>query len=630
MKKKYYLLFLCATGFAMASAEIEQDIFADLENPRNFDLKKAVQQDPKQGYNVFGNGESVPDLGNENSPFEDGEIPMVAQQESMGNEKSMGNVSTKVIPTNQGGAMLEINGDDIKVNSEVLNDEICATILQLTEYLYLGTKRYAKDKRVYPDAFGDGPIKPPVFKFLTSSGVVIFAPIWGLDGGKEKAITGMIAFFVPKTENKDLILWVCHKGSQGEDFEFLGGYGGASWGSNFKSGKASVVAETLGLDKKYGVLSFHEGYYKKIISMKQSLEENLNKLFTHLGIKKFSEFRSSKSEVTQQEVDNWRGRSVKVYIFGHSQGGGLTQVGAPYITTLIGRWLYGNSFDNKTFNVCHAICMSPARAIGDEHTMDVVQDVMGKGNIFGWCSPIDIIPCLPLGHNIDKRPIAKIRATIGLMILKAISVFLPKDWSELVSAISSTKFNYETLPIFAYVDYGEVLGRYCEEGIKVYREYLRIMKEKGAKVEEKQFQKKIDSWNRITKQIPEIRKIVTSMQKNYFKAHTSNIVVSKWYVLKAVHYLRKLINKVPVEDLLASQHLGAFTILQNKDMKPPVRYEMLYNASLPDSNIQKAINRGIEYERWKGEFVPETKPKNEFKIESIDTDALKTAPMVTN
>ena len=620
MKKKYYLLFLCATGFAMASAKIEQDIFADLENPRNFDPKKAVQQDTvKDAFvdnDMFGNEKSVFEQKDEIRTPEDRETYIIAQQESMGNEKSMGNVSTKVIPTNQSGAMLEINGDDIKVNSEVLNDEICATILQLTEYLYLGTKRYAKDKRVYPDAFGDGPIKPPVFKFLTSSGVVIFAPIWGLDGGKEKAITGMIAFFVPKTENKDLIIWVCHKGSQGEDFEFLGGIGGASWGSNFDSDKASVVAETLGLDKKYGVLSFHEGYYKKIISMKQSLEENLNKLFTHFGIKKFSEFRSSKSEVTQQEVDNWRGRSVKVYIFGHSQGGGLTQVGAPYITTLIGRWLYGNSFDNKTFNVCHAICMSPARAIGDEHTMDVVQDVMGKGNIFGWCSPIDIIPCLPLGHNIDKRPIAKIRATIGLMILKAISVFLPKEWSELVSAISSTKFNYETLPIFAYVDYGEVLGRYCEEGIKVYREYLRIMKEKGAKVEEKQFQKKIDSWKQIKKQIPKIRKIVTSMQENYFKAHTSNIVVSKYYALKAVHYLRKLINKVPVEDLIGSQHWGASVLLQNKDSKRPVWYEMLFKESLIDSNIQKAIDRGIEYERWKSKIVPKSKPKGERNIES--------------
>ena len=604
MKGKYYLLFLFATTFAVANIKSEAgDIFNETRLVRDFDSQEeATQQenivevkDSFAGKDVFGNTKSVFEQENEIGASEDGESYIIAQQ------KTMKDALIKVIPTNQDGAMLKINGDDIKINPKVLNDDRCAMILQLTEYLYLGTKRYAKDKRVFPDAFGPGPLKPPVFKILTPLGVVIFAPIWGLNGEREVAIVGMLAFFYM---DGSWYFFVIFEGSQGESFEFLGGVGGASWGSNFKSGKANVIAEILGLDKKYGMLSFHEGYYKKIISMKTSLEQKLNELFTHLGIKKFSEFKPSKpGNVTQQDVDNWRGCSVKVYIFGHSQGGGLTQVGAPYVTTLLGRWLYGDSFDNKTFNVCHAICMSPARAIGDEHTMDVVQDVMGKGNIFGWCSPIDIIPCLPLGHNIDKRPITKIRATIGLIILKAISVFLPKEWSELISAISSTEFNYETLPIFAYVDYGEVLEQYCDIGIKVYNDYLGTVQKTKAKGDQKAIQKKIENFKQIKKQMPKIRSIVTAMQDNYFKAHASNVIISKYYALKAVHYLRKLLNIVPVVDLIASQHLGALIMLRNPDNGKNLKIEKLFNWELPGSNISKDIWRGVEYEKHKNALI---------------------------
>ncbi|MGX8716718.1 MAG: hypothetical protein ACSW8C_01865 [bacterium] len=624
MKKKYYLLFLCATSLVIANVKQEVgDIFNDTrltkDTPYISDSKEEVFAENNNSVEV-------------NDPFELKDIsdsiyekasPSVVSTPKVKREKPL-----KVIGTRTQDSMLIINGDDVKVNPKIFNDALCRDCLQMTEYLYLATKRYDKDHRVYPGAFlkkTDLP-KPPTYNTLTNRGIEIFAPIMGVNGGIEEAIIGMLAY---RLQQGHLEVFIVLEGSQGEPFEFLGGIGGASWRTNFLSDKKIIEAQELNLDKKYGKLSFHEGYLGKICTM-DLFTKPIPALFKHLNIKDVSEYNATADNVTQQDIDNWRGFTIDVYVFGHSQAGGLTLVGMPYITVTIGRLLYGDSFDNKTFNIAHAICESPARAVGDEHTLKVIFDVAGIKNIFGFCSPIDVIPCLPLGHNIDKRPIAKIRATVGLTILKAISLFLPKKWSDFISAISSTKFNYEELPIFAYVDYGDVLGRYCDVGIKVYRDYLGIMKEKGAKVDEKQFQKKIDSWTKIKEQIPEIRKLVTSMQENYFKAHTSNIITSKYYALKAVHYLRKLLQKVPIEDLIGSQHWGAPVLLQNKDSKRQVWYETLYNASLPDSNIQKAIDRGKKYGQWKGEFVPESKSKNASRFESIDTDALKIEPMVTN
>ena len=675
MKLKYTLLFLFATFFVMASArdrgpvaryDIEDEIqhlepkeyvqsISDedevfdrnnfdtseekeekfIENPKEqvqetTGIQKPVVINPVQNKNpendVDAFAQNAP-----NNPFREKDIGDSAYEKAPYAVASMPKIKRekplKVIGTRTQDSMLIINGDDIKVNPKIFNDDLCRDCLQMTEYLYLATKRYDKDHRVYPGAFlkeTDLP-RPPTYDTLMSRGIEIFAPIMGVNGGIEEAIVGMLAY---RLQQRHLEIFIALEGSQGEPFEFLEGIGGSSWRTNFLSNKKDSEAQKFNLDKKYEVLSIHEGYGNKILSSRPDLIEKIRALCKYRNIKDISEYDGASDNVTQQDIDNWRGFTIDVYIFGHSQGGGLTQ--AMLIAMEIGRMFYGYAFDNKTFNTIHLICMSPARAIGDVHTLCVILDVWGIGNIFCFCSPIDIIPCLPLGHNIDKRPLLKLRATVGLMILKAISLVLPKKWSDFISAISSTKFNYEELPIFAYVDYGDVLVRYCDESIKVYREYLGIMKEKGAKVDEKQWQKKIDSCNQIKKKIPEIRKRVTSMQENYFKAHTSNILTSKYYALKAVHYLRKLLQIVPIEDLIASQHWGAPVLLQNKDSKRQIWIETLFNAGLIVPDIQKAIDRGIEYKQWKGEIVPENKSKTEMRIESMVTNERKIEPMVTN
>lgn len=523
-------------------------------------------------------------------------------------EKVIKNTPIKVVGTRTRDAMLAINGDSVKVNPQIFSDDLCRDCLQLTEYLYLGTKRYVEDKRVYPGAFRKKTNlpRPPLYETLKGRKIKIFAPIYGTNGGQEGAYIGMLAYRdYRKQGEKRLELFVVFEGSQGEPFEFLGGIGGASWRTNFQSNKVEVDAQKLNLDKKHGKLCFHEGYYNKIYTSKIFLEEKLEELFSRLGIKEFSEFKSQKSgNVTQKDVDNWRGFSVDVYIFGHSQGGGLTQIGAPYVTATIGRWLYGDAFDNKTFNVCHAICMSPARAIGDQHTLEVLLDVMGNGNIFGWCSPIDAIPCLPLGENVSKGHVEKLGMIVAAKILKAISKFLPKKWSELISLVSETKDCYETLPIFAYVDYAEVLEKYCDIGISVYREYLDVLQKTGAIGDKGEIGKQIENLEEIKKKIPEIKDTVALMQENYFKAHTSKWFTSKYYALKAVHYLKKLLLKLSQpSDLIGSQHWGAPVKLQNPENNQNIWIETLFCSKLLDSNVQENLDRGMEYEKRKRSII---------------------------
>ena len=569
MKVNYYLLFLGCTSLAIARPQVSN------EN----DPFEIVQQENTKDVFI-----------EENKQIFDNDNMRIYEEETSAAKESSYTAIGKVVPTMVRGsrtqdAMLTISGTDVKVNSKIFSDNLCRDCLQLTEYLYLGTKRYDETHRVYPGAFSANSdlSRPPLYETLKNKNIEVFAPIYGTNGGREGAYIGMLAY--RKTADH-LELFVVFEGSQGESFEFLNGIGGASWRTNFQSAKVEADAQALNLPKVYGKLSFHEGYYNKVYTSKIFWEEKLEALFSHLGIKKFSEFKPQNSgNVTQQDVDNWRGFSVDVYIFGHSQGGGLTQIGAPYITATIGQMLYGDTFDNKTFNIAHAICMSPARAIGDEHTMDVVQDVMGKENIFGWCSPIDLVPCLPLGYNINKRPMDKIRTTVGLKILGFISKFLPKKLSEFISVISETKFCYETLPIFAYVDPCELFTDYAETGLKIYRDYLDMIEKSKVVGNKKECEDQIKNFEEIKKEIPKIREIITSMQENYFNAHTSNWFTSKYYALKAAHYLKKLLKKVSLGDLMGAQHWGAPVMLKNTNSDKNIWVETLFHSEKLDSNV---------------------------------------------
>ena len=503
--------------------------------------------------------------------------------------------------------MLFLTPDRVIANSNVLNDAIFTDILQLTQYLYFSTKRYAEDKLIYPLAFDfstpNG--KPEIYNTLQSKNLRIFRPFYGTNGGKQGAYIGMLAY---RKLEKHLQLFVILEGSQGESFEFLGGIGGASWRTNFQANKMTVEASKFGIPKQYwsqgdGKLSYHEGFFQKIFTSKTFFQSELHSMFRELGIKNFSDFQPANgTEVTQKQIDDWRGFTVDLYIVGHSQGGGLVQVGAPYYTILIGEYLYGPSFDNKTFNISHAIALSPARAIGAPYTLKVIMETMGKGNIFGYCSPLDIVPCLPLGHNIDKRPLAKLAAKVGLASLKLISAFLPSEYAELVSTISKTKNNYETLPIFAYEDFCFILEKYCNYSIKAYDKLLQLISDTKAIGNTKKLQQEKERFTKIKQKLPELRKLVKSMQEHYFKAHTANILSSHYHTVKCISTLRKLLKICPVGDMIGSQHFGCYTVLQNENQ---AWLECLFSSEILQKSIQTMLDYGMKYENDKRKIIGE-------------------------
>lgn len=603
MKSIYHLLFIGSTSLAIAANEV-------VSNER--DPFEIVQQENRE--DAFGEREQI---------FENDNVSAFASEKenihvTSSNEATKGKLiqaigQPKVVGTDQ-GSMLSVSKDGVKVNSDVLDGAHHQDILWLTQYLYFATKRWTEDRYIYENAFDATPSEKPLgWEELKKSNIKIAAPIHGTDGKKAEAIIGMLAYRDLRAEKGLLELFAVFKGSQGETFEAFSGYGGPSWLTNFQGLKHICDAQELGLDKYKGKLSFHDGYYSKIYTSKRNWENELRKLFNALKVKGISEFIPQKSgDVSQQDIDNWRGCKVKCYIFGHSQGGGLTQIGAPYITTFLGRWLYGKTFDNKTFNTCHAVCMSPARAIGDKETMDVVLDVMGEGNIFGYCSPIDLVTCLPFGKN--YRGIIK-------RVLDKISPLLPEDYQNAISSVDKIGIaSYETLPIFAYVDYGALFEKYCEIGSKVYSEYITMQLSPYHKhfhpefeVRIKEIQEKGKALAQIKEKLPEIKEHIEKMQEHYFKAHS--FWTAAYHIARTVHHAIALIRIVGLSTLVGIQHWGAPVILHHPDLAENViginvykgyRMDVLFSRDMIEAqSIQECLDRGTAYDKHKKEVIGE-------------------------
>jgi|GEM_PF-3463892 len=487
------------------------------------------------------------------------------------------------------GPMLKINGDKITVNKKVLDNTLFKECLQLVEYMYFSTKRYDKNKRIYEEAFTSGSKKPPVYKEINKQGITIANAFSGTNGKTESAYIGLIAH---RKLNDTLQLFIILEGSQGEDFEFLGGLGGASWLTNFQAGKVSSdAAYEFDLDNKYlvdgnGVLSFHDGYFSKISQSNFQFRDAIHYVLSSLGIQSKRDSKESKNT-----IDNKRGYTVQVYILGHSQGGGLVQVAAPYYTTYIGEYLYGKNFDNKTYNTVHAIGLSPARAIGDEYTLKVIQRVMGEGNIFGYCSPMDPVPCVPLGSNIGGHKAAEIGFKVLQLFAKIISHFVDSRLSPLLKAIGSVDNYYVDLPIFAYEDYNDVLRRYAELS-------LAVLEKAGASKESK------SPLEKILGKSENIKKELADTQENYFESHR-HFYRKSYYLGIAAYHLKNAFSDCPVVDYIAAQHFGTSALLEYKDSQGNEQKNIcaLFNHKILEGDVQKAIDRGIEYNKRKAEYL---------------------------
>lgn len=514
-----------------------------------------------------------------------------------------------VTPTRLDNTLLTGSGNTIRINGRVLDNATYRDCIYLTGLTYYVSKHYDKNVLAFPEALlpeSDLP-RPPYYEDLSAKDIKIFGSIFGTNGGKEGAYIGLLAYRkkepIQPNELGHLELFIVFEGSQGESFEFLGGFGGASWLTNLQADKVNVNSEDLGLDKRYGKLSFHKGYYNKIDTSKNFIETELRKLFSHLGIQNFNKYNQSSGPVTQDTIDRWRGYSIDCYVIGHSQGGGLAQIGAPYVTNFIGKFLYGESFDNKTFNVVHVVCLCPARACGNNHTIAVIFLVVGKDNVIAVSSCFDLVTVLPPGEIADEKPVEKLAAKALLKIAGLIGIFLPKDCSDFVSAISKTKFGYATLPIFAYIEPFEILKKYCEIGIKVYGNYLLSRR---SKKEREEVQSEIKKLEEIKKKVEngEIKKIVTSMYDNYLKAqaHIGNFFKFNFFTVKAIHELRKLLKIVPIGTWISAQHWGAPVKLTHPYTKE-TKVEQLFCADLVERDLPKCLKRGLEEESHKKAII---------------------------
>ena len=409
-----------------------------------------------------------------------------------------------------------------------------------------------------------------------------------------------------------------------EAFELLGGLGGASWRTNLQAHKENnIPAQNLNISSKYllngdGKLSFHSGYYNNIFTSIIYFERSIENLFSALNIQSFDALGIKDDNLDaatlQYTVDQKRNLSIDVYIFGHSQGGGLTQVAAPYYTTFIGEYLYGKNFDNKTFNTAHAICLSPARAIGDPYTWNVIKNVLGEGNIFGYSSDADIVTCVPLGQNVDLSLVKKYG-------LKVISHVLPNDLSELAKTIASVSTHYETLPIFGYESTDSLIDNYCKYSIESLNQHLNALNQSNylpvesitnSKLNLEKFKKdqikgindKIKSLQKTQKNLNDLRNNLRDMKTNYFKAHTSNPLISNYYIALTAKNLYGIFKICPIYDFIASQHFGSNVFIEFDVNKQTYFFSnALFNHKLLKGNLQEAINNGVEYERNKQNII---------------------------
>lgn len=608
MKTKYYFLGLLAITQTIAhgkqSVAVDQKMQDIVEKRRQEVAYDNKESDVFESQDAFGERDVFKKQGKnafKTPPIDISDLKNFKEEKNYGglliSEK--GN-NPKVTPTRLGNTILTGEGDAISVNGNVLGNDTYRDCILSAGVTYYISKRYTPTELVFPEWFlPDSNLpRPPYYKDLNDRDIEIFDTIFGTNGGGEGAPIGLLAYRkkepVQPGEIGHIEIFIVFEGSQGESFEFLGGFGGASWLTNLQADKVEVNSEELGLDKKYGKLSFHKGYYNKIKSSIISIESELISLFSHLGIKNFNKYQTSSTHVTQDTIDHWRGYSIDCYVIGHSQGGGLAQIGAPYVANFIGKFLYGESFNNATFNIVHVICLCPARACGNNHTISVILLVLGKGNIIAVSSCFDLVTVLPPGENADGKPVEKLAAKALLKIAGLIGVFLPKDWSNFISAISKTKFGYTTLPIFAYIEPFDILKKYCEIGTKVYNDYLKSPKPEK---ERAQIQSEIKKLGKIEKRVEngDIKKIVTSMYDNYLKAQANikNFFKFNFFIAKTINELRKLLGIVPPGIWISAQHWGApvkLTLPYTKETK----VEQLFCADLVERDLSKSLKRGLD------------------------------------
>ncbi|MDR0647135.1 MAG: hypothetical protein LBF43_01715 [Puniceicoccales bacterium] len=522
------------------------------------------------------------------------------------------------------------------VVSSLMDKRMCQILAYLNAQAYDNTKRLSQDRYAY----ADGANNSPASRWLKQRGIISQDPFVGVHGAgnnRELDYPGHLAYRIYETPDggQHVDLYITFRGSQGEIFQPLGGIAGPSWFTNFDAAKITVPGTEFGISDKYfkpntiRQISLHQGYAQKFAFLQGSLAQRLNDLFRkELNLPSYNtlagDFLDKDKNLAgialKSHVDRARKCTVQVYCTGHSQGGGVAQVAVAFLTTYIGEYLYGPNFDNKEFNLVYGIFMSPARAWGDKPTRAVYENVVGVNNMVGYSTVMDIVTCMPLGHNIEEDPAKAMALSIGKRIIGGIATFFGTPYADLVKLICSSEHSYETLTHWCFEDPVLVFTKYCRLNIATIDSFVRDVKAgKLVVANEAQYvksllamRKNFEDFVGNAKNSDQLRMRLQKTQDAYFIAHRKSFIYflnkpnRNYHALKAMANLKKVITICSgPEHFIASQHFGAYapnhTLTRSGLMETTL--EPFFNPEVLSFDLQQCAENADSYFERKNRMI---------------------------
>ncbi|MDR0393118.1 MAG: hypothetical protein LBH52_02700 [Puniceicoccales bacterium] len=524
--------------------------------------------------------------------------------------------------------------------SSLANKEICQILAHLNAKAYDNTKRLSEDQYVFDkDLYGvSGGDTSAASQWLSKQGIIAKKPFVGLhgaSGNKELDYPGFIAYRIHEKSDgwKHVDIFVTFRGSQGENFQALGGFAGASWLTNLDAAKLNCNGSELGISNKYFTsndsrqFSLHQGYARKFMSFKSSLSSHLTELFQKdltlvpydtLSDNFSDEDKYLEGTALKSHVDCKRKCTFQVYCTGHSQGGGIAQVSAAFLTTYIGEYLYGPNFDNKVFNLVYGVFLSPARAWGDESTRLAYENVVGVNNMVGYSTVMDAVTSMPLGHNIERDRGKVAILEIGKHILNGIAKLFGDPYVDLTKLVCNSKNSYETLTYWAFEDPVDIFSKYCRLNVETIDAFVKDAKAGKIVVDDEakytksllEEKKSFENFVNNAKNINNLNTFIKKTQEEYFYAHREGGLFSKirrdYHVLKAVKSLTKAVKMCisPVH-FIASQHFGVYSynrFLENNGLIK-TNLGQYFSVKLLSFDLQECVERANAYYEKKNRMV---------------------------
>ncbi|MDR0755298.1 MAG: hypothetical protein LBE99_00030 [Puniceicoccales bacterium] len=526
------------------------------------------------------------------------------------------------------------------VVSSLANKEICQILAYLNAKAYGNTKRLSEDQYVFnEDLYGVGEgDTSAASQWLSEQGIIAKKPFVGLHGAgenKELDYPGFVAYRIHEKVGgwKHVDIFVTFRGSQGENFQALGGLAGASWLTNLDADKLIAHGSEFGISDKYFTsksesrLSLHQGYAQKFTSFKSSLSSHLTELlnddltlasYKTLSNKSLDKDKSLKGPALKSYMDGKRKCTFQVYCTGHSQGGGIAQISTAFVTTFIGEYLYGSNFDNKIFNLVYGVFFSPARAWGNEHTRIVYENVVGVNNMVGYSTVMDVVTSMPLGHNVEKDKGKAAILEIGKFVLKGIAKLFGDPCDSLVKLVCNSKNSYETLTHWAFEDPVDIFSKYCRLNVEAIDTFVKDAKAGKIVVDDKakytksllEEKKNFENFVNNAKNVGNLNTYIKETQEEYFYAHREGGLFSTirrdYHILRAVKSLTKAIKMcVSPVHFIAAQHFGVYSYNRLLDKNELIKTNLgqYFGVRLLSFDLQECVERADAYYEKKNRMV---------------------------